>query len=167
MSAQLDMIWPPLTALALYRASGSASSSGTGYTKTPFLTKFLETVTYAPFCALFAAGAGGSNVDPPPPVSSPEKITGTDTALIVCVAVFGTAAIGLAASTIMTQRRLQSERLKKVSQSQGSASDVRVSIQQQHSSAFALDSSATTSATVSRLGVRARGFGSGPVSVRV
>ena len=29
----------------------------TGYTKTPFLTKFLETVTYAPFCALFTAGS--------------------------------------------------------------------------------------------------------------
>ena len=56
MSAQLDMIWPPLTALALYRASGPSLSSGMGYTKTPFLTKFLETVTYAPFCALFAAG---------------------------------------------------------------------------------------------------------------
>ena len=55
-SAQLDMSLPPLTALALHRASGPSLSSGTGYTKTPFLTKFLETVTYAPFCALFAAG---------------------------------------------------------------------------------------------------------------
>ena len=56
MSAQLDMSLPPLTALALHRASGPSLSSGMGYTKTPFLTKFLETVTYAPFCALFAAG---------------------------------------------------------------------------------------------------------------